>query len=72
MKHRRRHVVPIVIAVLLFGIAVFAYIQRSNLNALIMSMRYSEENLQSLQNQATQELIEKFNLNPKRDVSKIT
>lgn len=64
MKHRRRHVVPIVIAVLLFGIAVFAYIQRSNLNALIMSMRYSEEDLQSLQNQATQELIEKFNLNP--------
>ena len=64
MKRRRRLVALIIAAVLLIGIAVFAYVQRSNLKALLMSIKYSEDDLQSLQNDVRQELIEKFGLNP--------
>jgi len=64
MKHRRRRLIVLysVLAALLVGFAAFAYVQRSNLRALVMSLRYSEDELLTLQEQSASDLLEQLGL----------
>ncbi|MBR2366928.1 MAG: hypothetical protein IKA78_07165 [Oscillospiraceae bacterium] len=66
MKQRQRRLVVIgsVLAALLIGLVVTAYTQRNNLQAFLMSMRYSEEELAALQEQSLKELLAKYGLDP--------
>ncbi|MBR2978172.1 MAG: hypothetical protein IKC50_07885 [Oscillospiraceae bacterium] len=66
MKQRQRRLVVIgsVLAALLIGLVVTAYTQRNNLQAFLLSMRYSEEELAALQEQSLKDLLDKYGLDP--------
>lgn len=61
-KRRRSRIPILVLAVLLIGLAVTAYVQRNNLHAFLMSMQYSEEELIALQEQHLKDLLTEYDL----------
>ena len=69
---RRRLIILIAVFVLLIGIAVLCYTQQGNLQALLLSMRYSEEELATLQEQSLADLLEEYGLDPLPQMSEET